>query len=127
MGRIYTVNEYRAQILDAISLEYTEDSWQYNSLKKTAELLRDLAPRVLTEEEARKRVDDYKFLLTLASPVYIQFKPGVLSAHDEAVVPRWRDGVNQEKMLRDGEYGVWYVFWTGRPTDDQMREVKWDV
>ena len=87
--------------------------------------LQELRPRILSRAEIKARLDQHKRLLTGAKPVFIQYRSGVLNDHDAAIVPRWKNGVEQARMIRNGGYGEWFVFWTDRPTDEQMREVEW--
>ena len=89
-------------------------------------LLKAQEPRIMTVEEAEKHAYSYYHTPDSVKPVFVQFRDETYS--DEAMTPPWRGGVNQRALLKDaGRYGRDFVFWTDRPSEEQMKGVEWDA
>ena len=88
-------------------------------------LLKAQEPRIMTVEEAAKNAYSYFHTPDSVKPVFVQFRDKTYS--DEAMTPPWRGGVNQRALLKEPDrYGKDFVFWTDRPSPEQMKVVEWD-
>ena len=88
-------------------------------------LLKAQEPKVLTLEEAAQNAYNYYGTPDSVKPVFVQFRDETYS--DEALTPSWRGGVNQRALLKEpNRYGMDFVFWTDRPSAEQMKGVEWD-
>lgn len=88
------------------------------------ELLKEQEPRVMTLEEVAQNAYSYYHTPDSVKPVFVQFRDETYS--DEALTPPWRGGVNQRALLKEpNRYGMDFVFWTDRPSDEQMKGVEW--
>lgn len=89
------------------------------------ELLEEQEPRVMSVEEAAKNAYSYYHTPDSVKPVFVQFRDKIYA--DEGLAPPWRGGVNQRALLKEpNRYGKDFVFWTDRPSEEQMKGVKWD-
>lgn len=89
------------------------------------ELLKAQEPNVMTMEEAARNAYSYYHTPDSVKPVFVQFRDEIYS--DEALTPPWRGGVNQRALLKEpNRYGRDFVFWTDRPSAEQMKGVEWD-
>lgn len=89
------------------------------------ELLKSKETRVMSMEEATKNAYSYFHTPDSVKPVFVQFRDETYA--DEALTPPWRGGVNQRALLKEPDrYGKEFVFWTDRPSEEQMKGVEWD-
>lgn len=88
-------------------------------------LLQQSGPRVLPVEEAARNAYSFYHQPDSVKPVFVQFRSEKYA--DEGLTPPWRGGVNQRALLkRPDAYGRDFVFWTDRPTEEQMKAVEWN-
>lgn len=81
--------------------------------------------RVLTYDEAYENAWMYMDMPDSSTPVFVQFRHEV--NYDEGTIPPWRGGHNQRRLLdRRDAYGSRFVFWTKRPTPEQMESMPWE-
>lgn len=89
-------------------------------------LLENLNARVMPVEEAAKNAYSFYHAPDSVKPVFVQFRDETYS--DEGLTPPWRGGVNQRALLKQpNRYGKDFVFWTDRPSPEQMKGVEWDA
>ena len=89
-------------------------------LEDALALLNAQEPRMMTFDNA----NTYRTSPDSVKPVFVQFRFEEYA--DEGLCPPWRGGVNQRALLEHiGAYGRDYVFWTDRPTKEQMEAVQW--
>ena len=88
-------------------------------------LLQEIGPRVMPVEEAARNAYSFYHQPDSVKPVFVQFKDKTYA--DEGLTPPWRGGVNQRALLkRPDAYGRDFVFWTDRPSEEQMKGVEWE-
>ena len=89
-------------------------------------LLKDQKARVMTFEEAAGNALSFLCTPDSVKPVFVQFKDETYA--DEGLTPPWRGGVNQRALLMNepNRYGKDFVFWSDRPSKEQMRAVEWE-
>ena len=81
--------------------------------------------KVMSVEEAAKNAYSYFHTPDSVRPVFVQFRDETYA--DEGLTPPWRGGVNQRALLKQPDrYGTEFVFWTDRPSPEQMKGVEWD-
>ena len=101
--------------------------WYYGVMQKCEaglEMLKRDAPRMLTLAEAVVHAHTYKKSPDSVKPVFVQFRAEAYA--DEDTCPPWRGGVNQRALLKRTEaYGRDFVFWTDRPSKEQMQATPW--
>jgi hypothetical protein len=104
---------------------YFDDKMCVETLHSDAiALLKAQGPRMMTLEEAFHNANTYRTSPDSVKPVFVQFRFEEYA--DEGLCPPWRGGVNQRELLgQTGAYGRDYVFWTDRPTKEQMEAVQW--
>ena len=79
---------------------------------------------VMSVEEAAKNAYSYYHMPDSVKPVFVQFRDETY--RDEGLTPPWRGGVNQRALLKEpNRYGKDFVFWTDRPSEEQMKGVEW--
>ncbi|MBR3740594.1 MAG: hypothetical protein IKN04_09050 [Clostridia bacterium] len=93
--------------------------------KRIQELEAGFHAKVMSAEEAAKNAYSFYHTPDSVKPVFVQFRDEIYA--DEGLAPPWRGGVNQRALLkRAGKYGIKFVFWTDRPSKEQMEGVEWD-
>lgn len=96
-----------------------------NDLDNILQLLVAQEPRVMPVEEAARNAYSFYHQPDSVKPVFVQFRDETYS--DEGLTPPWRGGVNQRALLKQpNSYGKDFVFWTDRPSEEQMKAVKWN-
>ncbi len=80
----------------------------------------------MSVEEAARNAYSYYHTPDSVKPVFVQFRDETYA--DEGLTPPWRGGVNQRALLKEPDrYGKDFVFWTDRPSEEQMKGVEWDA
>ena len=93
--------------------------------QKILELEAGYHAKVMSVEEAAKNAYSYFHTPDSVKPVFVQFRDKTYA--DETLTPPWRGGVNQRALLKEpNRYGKDFVFWTDRPSEEQMKGVEWD-
>ena len=116
---------YCREGIETFLCEYDKDGLCIQHWGKGAlALLKAQEPRMMTFEEAFHNANTYRTSPDSVKPVFVQFRFEEYA--DEGLCPPWRGGVNQRALLEQtGAYGLDYVFWTDRPTKEQMEAVQW--
>ena len=80
--------------------------------------------KALSVEEAARNAYSFYHTPDSVKPVFVQFRDETYA--DEGLTPPWRGGVNQRALLKEPDrYGKDFVFWTDRPSEEQMKVVEW--
>lgn len=93
--------------------------------KDALSLLKEHGAKVMSVEEAARNAYSFYHTPDSVKPVFVQFRDETYA--DEALTPPWRGGVNQRALLKEpNRYGKDFIFWTDRPSPEQMKGVEWD-